>query len=67
MKNNPKLIPTEIIASVTRSDLSPTQVGREFTKLIKGGAKIHVAGEAKNDPHILFGKGHRPKHKNRTL
>ena len=56
------LIPTEIVPRAQRCDLSPSQVEREFKNLIAGGARLAIAGKAKN-VNELFAKGLKPKHK----
>jgi hypothetical protein len=48
---------------VTRTDLSPNRVAREFRDLIDTGAVLRVAGQAKQDPSQLLALGYTPKHK----
>lgn len=56
------LIPTSIVPSVAPADLTPRQVAAEFRKLLRSGAKIHAAGEAKENPEDLLSLGYTPKH-----
>ncbi len=62
MKNSQR-IPIAIIPSVKRFDLEPHQVDREFGKLLSSGARLRVAGLARQNPERLFAAGLRPKHK----
>ena len=62
-KRSNNRIPTQIIPSVSRSDLQPAGVTREFRQLIRDGAELRVAGSAKSDPERLFRLGYTPKHK----
>ena len=61
--NPSALIPTETVSSVTKTDLSPRLVDREFMSLVENGTPIKVAGLASTGPGVLFTKGLRPKHK----
>ncbi len=56
-------IPTCIIPSVKRADLSPAQVKREFQDLIDRGAPLRVAGKAKRNPKRVLQAGYTPKHR----
>ncbi len=56
------LIPTRVVPSAKPADLSPRQVARSFRELVDAGAKVRAAGEAKDDPTVLFSLGYTPKH-----
>lgn len=55
-------IPTRIVPSVAPADLTPRKVASEFRKLVDSGAKIRVAGEAKDDPLSLLSSGYTPRY-----
>lgn len=57
------LIPTEIVASVSREDLSSREVAREFQAIMDGGTKFKIAGTAKANPELLLKSKLKPKHK----
>lgn len=57
------VIPTRIEPSVDLADESPRQVARDFRDLIETGARIHCAGEAKEDPLQLLSSGYTPKYR----
>ncbi len=48
--------------SVERRPLSARQVGSEFRALLKGGARLEVAGDDRNEPEALLADGYSPKH-----
>jgi len=56
------LIPTRIVPSVAPAERAPREVARDLRRLIDSGAKLRVAGEAKDDPMSLFSSGYTPKH-----
>ncbi len=56
-------IPTAIVPSVARAELSTQKVYAEFQNLVGQGAKIIVSGVAKHDPEALVQPKIRPKHK----
>ncbi len=56
-------IPVAIVPSIRPCAGSPQQVGREFGRVVAGGAKIRISGRARNQPEALFSRGLRPKHK----
>ncbi len=60
---NPTPIQTQIIPSVLRSEISPAQVGREFTNLMDSNVNIEIAGNARKNHATLFSSGLRPKHR----
>ncbi len=60
---NSTRIPTEIVSSVARSELSCGRVEREFRNLIENGARIRVAGRLRRSPKRLLSLGYCPKHK----
>ena len=57
------LIPSQILPSVSRVELLPRKVTREFFLLVDSGATVRVAGTAKNDPASLVRASLNPKHK----
>jgi len=57
------VIPTAIVASVARVDMSPARVEREFRQLLEGGAAFRVSGSARRNPRRLLSLGYTPKHK----
>ena len=59
----PDLIPCKIVPSVERCDLNPRQVDREFSALVRDGARFRLASSAVRDHRQLFQAGLRPKHK----
>ncbi len=54
---------TRIVASVAPSELRPAQVAREFRSLLRAGAKLLPAGEARRRPLQLLSRGYTPKYK----
>jgi hypothetical protein len=56
------VIPRRIVPSVEPARLSPRQVGRAFHRLVEGGARVRVAGEARHDPSRLLCAGYTPKY-----
>lgn len=54
---------TRIVASVAPSERSPAQVASEFRRLLRDGAKLRVAGEARRRPLQLLSRGYTPKYK----
>ena len=57
------MIPTEIIPSVKRHDLSPLKTLRQFKELIQRGARLKIAGTARSDPSSLLDSGLHPRHR----
>ena len=57
------MIPTEIISSVQRHQLTPIKTQRQFAELLAGGAKLKIVGAARKDPASLFASGFLPKHR----
>lgn len=55
-------IPTQIIKSVMRSELSSSIIEREFRRLLPE-SKLVVSGSARRNPELLFERGLRPKHR----
>ena len=57
------LIPTAIVPSVEPAALSPRQVAQEFRRLLHSGARLCVAGEARDEPTTLLSAGYTPCYK----
>ena len=57
------MIPTQIIPSVKRHDLSPLKTQGQFKKLIDSGARLKIVGTASKNPASLLGSGFQPKHR----
>jgi len=55
-------IPTRIVPSVEPAARKPRQVEGEFRALTEGGARLRVAGEARDDPLRLLSAGYTPKY-----
>jgi hypothetical protein len=51
------------VPSVQPSERTPTQVEREFRRLLDAGAKLRPAGEARRSPRRLLSSGYTPKYK----
>ncbi len=58
-----KPIPTDIVASVRPSALTPRRIEREFLGLLEAGAEILPAGKARRRPSRLLSLGYTPKYK----
>lgn len=50
------MLESKIVESVQPEDLSPRQVAAEFRGLVDGGATLHPAGEARDEPERLFAR-----------
>lgn len=57
------MIPTQIIPSVKRHDLSPQKTLRQFKELIQQGARLKIAGTARKNPASLLDSGLHPRHR----
>ena len=57
------MIPTQIIPSVKRHDLSPQKTLAQFKELIQAGARFKIAGTARKNPTSLLESRYRPKHR----
>jgi hypothetical protein len=57
------LIPERIVPSSTPVDMTPGRVAREFRSLLRAGATLRPAGEARHDPLALLSRGYTPKYK----
>jgi hypothetical protein len=55
-------IPTRIVKSVRPRAATPRQVARAFRARVSAGASIVAAGEAQDDPGILFSSGYTPRY-----
>lgn len=58
----PKPIPTRIAPDARPSNRPSRQIGRDFRALLDDGAKLVVAGTAREDPLALLSDGYTPKH-----
>ena len=57
------MIPTQIIPSVKRHDLSPLKTLAQFKQLIQQGARLKIAGAARKNPSSLAESRLQPKHR----
>lgn len=57
------LIPTKIIPSVSRVDLSSRQTNDELKALLRSGAKLSVSGSGKKTPEVFLTRNLRANHK----
>lgn len=57
------MIPTQIISSVKRHDLSPLKTLTQFKKLRQQGARFKIAGTARKNPSSLLEARYQPKHR----
>jgi len=51
------------VPSVSRLQMSPSQVRREFNDLVRGGVPLRVDGSGRQNPEHLLDRGYSPKHK----
>jgi hypothetical protein len=57
------VIPRRVVPSARPADGTTRQVEREFRGLLRGGARMRVAGSARRDPARLLGLGYTPKYR----
>ncbi|HVS16546.1 MAG TPA: hypothetical protein VMV46_21735 [Thermoanaerobaculia bacterium] len=57
----PPRIPTAVVAGIAPDPRSSRAIERELHALIEGGAEIHCAGDAQDDPLRLLALGYTPK------
>lgn len=62
MKTAP-LIPTKIIPSVTRAELSSRKVNEELQAIVQDGGKLIASGLAKNSPDVFKNHPFKARHK----
>jgi len=59
----PSMIARRIVPSSTPAKMTGAQVAREFRGLLRDGATLRPAGEARHDPLSLLSRGYTPKYK----